>query len=76
MKEVEYKMSAGAFPTSGMKEGYCPGYDMIWASCPSCKGLFMVDRLFWTDRFNELKLCCPYCNKQFDKKESPKTVGL
>ena len=69
-------MSSGASPSLATKEGYCPGYDTIWASCPSCKGFFMVDRMFWTDSFNDLKLCCPYCNLLFDKKESAKTVGL
>lgn len=48
----------------------------LWVTCPSCKKFFNVETLFWEDaQFAELFLHCPFCETDFDKKDSPKLWG-
>jgi len=48
----------------------------IWVTCPHCRQLYYVERSFWEPTFNHLLLYCPFCHKEFDKKDSPKVWGL
>lgn len=48
----------------------------VWVDCPHCHKTFYVERLFWEIPFDKLKLYCPFCGKDFNKEESPRTWGL
>ena len=47
----------------------------IWVTCPGCNQLFYIDRSFYSPQFDHVKLHCPFCHLEFDKKESPRTWG-
>ncbi|MEW5913571.1 MAG: hypothetical protein AB1814_13505 [Thermodesulfobacteriota bacterium] len=48
----------------------------VWVTCPGCQQLFYIDRSFYNPQFDKLKLHCPFCHLEFDKKDSPKTWGV
>jgi len=48
----------------------------IWVTCPHCSELYYIEKMFYEPQFDHLKLFCPFCHKEFDKKESLKTWGL
>ena len=41
---------------------------IFWVTCPNCQGRFYCD---YELRFQEVKLICPYCGREFQVKESP-----
>jgi ribosomal protein L37AE/L43A len=47
----------------------------VWVMCPDCHQLFYIHRLFYEPAFNHLKIHCPFCHKEFAKKEAAKTWG-
>ncbi|NQU12793.1 MAG: hypothetical protein HQ561_01535 [Desulfobacteraceae bacterium] len=47
----------------------------VWVTCPHCAELYYIDRLFYEPNFNDIKLFCPFCHKEFAKEDSPKTWG-
>lgn len=47
----------------------------VWVTCPHCKGMYYVERIFWEPKFDHLKLFCPHCRQEFDKADSPRIWG-
>lgn len=45
----------------------------IWVTCPHCEQMYYVDKSFYSKRFDDLLLFCPFCRKEFDKNDSLKT---
>jgi len=45
----------------------------IFVTCPGCSGYFNISYLFFTPKFESVKLHCPRCGQEFDKKDSLKT---
>jgi len=45
----------------------------IWVTCPHCDQMYYIDKSFYSKRFDDLLLFCPFCRKEFDKKDSKKT---
>ena len=43
-------------------------------TCPHCKYLFNVERLFWEPRFSDVELFCPSCRTSFAKERSPRVL--
>lgn len=47
----------------------------IWIMCPHCNDLFYIEGVFYEPRYDHLLLHCPFCHKDFDKKDAPRTWG-
>lgn len=47
----------------------------VWVTCPGCQKLYYIERSFYDPQFDHIKLHCPFCHLEFDKKDSPKTWG-
>ncbi|MFQ5762820.1 MAG: hypothetical protein ACE5PO_07270 [Candidatus Bathyarchaeia archaeon] len=48
----------------------------VWVTCPQCKRVFYVERLFWEPQFEKLKFHCPFCSLDFAREESPSLRGM
>jgi hypothetical protein len=54
-----------------------PGADKFcFVVCPLCKKILYVKKIFWTPRFDHVKIWCNHCSADFAKEESPQVVGL
>jgi sarcosine oxidase delta subunit len=47
----------------------------IWVMCPGCEDLFYIHRSFYDPAYDQIKLHCPFCHKEFAKEEAAKTWG-
>lgn len=47
----------------------------VWVTCPGCKQLYYIDRLFYEPQYDKIKLHCPFCHLEFAKEDSPQTWG-
>jgi len=45
----------------------------IWVTCPKCAKHYNISHLFYTPKFKDVMLHCPWCAHKFAKEESPKT---
>lgn len=52
------------------------GSRFIFVKCPTCGGIFQVEREFWAPAHDDVPLTCTKCHRSFDKKEAAKVVGL
>jgi sarcosine oxidase delta subunit len=47
----------------------------VWVMCPGCRELFYIHRAFYEPKYSNVKLCCPFCHKEFSKEKALKTWG-
>jgi hypothetical protein len=48
-----------------------------WITCPLCERIYNVEKFLLEDQqFADLLLFCPFCQREFDRRESPKVYGM
>ena len=48
----------------------------VFVTCPECKKIYYIERLFYDPSYDHVKLHCPFCHNEFDKRKSPQVWGL
>jgi uncharacterized C2H2 Zn-finger protein len=43
-------------------------------TCPNCRHIFNVERVFWEPRFADVEMFCPNCRATFAKEKSPRVL--